>query len=230
MAVDPVSRVSPDGWAGTADYHTFGIYPQNQPTSPIFLQSSDPPSSDFDPAIQALQNIDSVSGTDIYHPEYPSDNHTWTVPENFPPDTYWAIARLYNKETGEIETAITTIYVLQANGDLTVVKDEVGDADESWDFRIYGPDDPFSLYDSTTIVGDGSHTFVDIPIGVYVVRETLLANWGCTPSLSDAGHYTDPDVEATVNFNAETTVTFVNEPLIGTLVIHKATDPTGIRH
>jgi len=214
-------------WVGTADYHTFGIYAFETTTNPFFTQSSDGPTSNFTTTITALQDITGETG-DIYNPEYPTDNHTWIVPAGFPPGTYWATASFFNEESGKIETASTTVYVLQATGDLTVVKNEIGDENESWEFRIYGPDNPTSLYDSTTIVGDGSYTFTDIPVGVYVVREILLANWACTPSLPDAGHYTDPDVEATVIFNDETTVTFENEPQVGNLVIHKATDPTGM--
>jgi hypothetical protein len=101
----------------------------------------------------------------------------------------------------------------QQVGDLEIIKeDDTGAGLSGWSFDVTGP-----VNRSGDTGGGGVLLFEDIPVGDYTVEETMEPGW--TNVVPDTGPpYT---MDATVSFNAKTTVTFVNEETIGDLEIIK---------
>jgi hypothetical protein len=217
-----------------ATYYTFSIHELTPGTPPtlgpvIYIQYSDGQGTDTFPTGSISHTLQAVYGSEgdenVRQPAYtgPDDEdnpHVFTVPEGFTPGQYQAQVYVY-LDNDSIVPAGVPFYVEQATGNLTVEKDD-GGAGESWDFYIYGPDDPNSLYGSHAVIGGDSYTFEDIPIGEYVVVEDLKANWVC---LDQDG--TPPDAVATVPLNDEVSVLFTNQQSVGSLEIQKTTDPSG---
>jgi hypothetical protein len=220
-------------WVGPADFYTFQVNVSGQPNTPIYIQYSDGAGVDNFPGIEkTLTN--SVSGrtsgndntTGFWHPDATDEGgdgstHDWTVPTGFAPGQYQAYVRLYTQgvtANPEAELGIS-FTIVQATGDLEIIKLD-GDSNplSGWNFNVTGPANM-----SGATGPSGNLTFEDIPIGQYMVTETLMGGWINTDPGGSAPYQKQADVPS----DGTATVTFVNVEDIGGLEIFKFNDLDG---